>query len=104
MVVHLYKLKSGPKKFKAEFIDDKTKKKVKTVQFGARGYEDYTIHHDPERYRRYKDRHRDKENWTRAGKHTAGFWSRWLLWSDPSFAKALKITEDKLGEKIVYKR
>jgi hypothetical protein len=43
MVVHLYKLKSGPKKFKAEFIDDKTKKKVKTVQFGARGYEDYTM-------------------------------------------------------------
>ena len=104
MVVHLYKLKSGPKKFKAEFIDDKTKKKVKTVQFGARGYEDYTIHKDPERYRRYKDRHREKENWTRAGRHNAGFWSRWLLWSDPSISNALKITEDKLGDKIVYKR
>jgi hypothetical protein len=104
MVVHLFKLKSGPKKFKAEFIDDKTKKKVKSVSFGARGYENYSTHHDPERYKRYLDRHREKEDWTRSGKHTAGFWSRWLLWSDPSFTKALKITEGKLGEKIVYKR
>jgi hypothetical protein len=43
MVVELTKQKSGPKKFKAVFLDDKTKKKVKTVyfgQFGARGYED----------------------------------------------------------------
>jgi hypothetical protein len=103
MVVHLYKLKSGPKKFKAVFIDDKTKKKVKSVSFGARGYEDYTIHKDPERYKSYKARHSTTENWTRSGKHTTGFWSRWLLWSDPSFAKAVKITEGKLGEKIVYK-
>lgn len=40
MVVELTKQKSGPKKFKAVFFDDKTKKKVKTVYFGARGYED----------------------------------------------------------------
>ena len=103
MVVYLYKLKSGPKKFKVEFIDNKTKKKVKTVTFGARGYEDYTMHKDPERYKRYMDRHRKREDWTRSGQHTAGFWSRWLLWSDPSFAKAIKITEGKLGDKIVYK-
>lgn len=104
MVVHLYKLTSGPKKFKAVFFDDKTKKKKKSVSFGARGYEDYTIHKDPERYKRYKNRHREREDWSRSGKYTAGFWSRWLLWSDPSFSKALKITEQKLGENIIYKQ
>ncbi|AGE56258.1 hypothetical protein PBCVNEJV1_318R [Paramecium bursaria Chlorella virus NE-JV-1] len=104
MVVELTKLKSGPKKFKAVFLDDKTKKKIKSVSFGARGYENYTSHHDPDRMKMYVIRHRKREDWTRSGRHTPGFWSRWLLWSDPSFAKALKITENKLGEKIIYKR
>lgn len=40
MVVELTKLKSGEKKFQAVFFDDKTGKKIKTVRFGARGYED----------------------------------------------------------------
>lgn len=103
MVVHLFKLKSGPKKFKAVFFDDKTKKKTKSVSFGFAGMSDFTKHKDPDRQKRYVDRHRKHEDWTRSGKHTAGFWSRWLLWSDPSFSKALKITEGKLGERIIYK-
>jgi hypothetical protein len=103
MTVELTKLKSGPKKFEAKFFD-KEGKKVKTVRFGAKGYEDYTIHKDPERKKKYVIRHQKKEDWTRAGKHTPGFWSRYLLWSDPSFTDALKLTEKKLGEKIIYKR
>jgi hypothetical protein len=103
MVVELRKMKSGPKKFEAKFFD-KDGKKLKTVKFGSRPYENYTSHKDPERQKLYVDRHRKREDWTRTGKHSPGFWSRWLLWSDPSFTKALKITEGKLGEKIVYKR
>jgi len=102
MVVILKKLKSGPKKFEAVFFDDKTKKKIKTVRFGAKGYSDYTIHKDPERMKRYDMRHKTREDWTRSGKHTAGFWSKHLLWSKPSFTDALKTTEKKLGEKIKY--
>jgi hypothetical protein len=101
MVVRLTKLKSGTHKFQAVFFD-KENKKVKTVRFGARGYENYTSHHDPERMKMYIIRHRKREDWTRAGKHTPGFWSRWLLWSKPSFTDALKLTEQKLGEKIIY--
>jgi len=104
MVVKLTKLKSGEKKFQAVFFDDKTNKKLKTIRFGSRPYENYTIHHDEERMKRYVDRHRKREDWTRAGKYTPGFWSRWLLWSVPSFTDALKLTEKKLGEKIVYSR
>jgi hypothetical protein len=98
MTVILRKLKSGPHKFSATFDTGKT------VKFGAKGYEDYTIHKDKERYKRYLDRHRKREDWTRAGRHTPGFWSRWLLWSEPSFRDAIKVTEGKLGEKITYKR
>jgi len=53
----------------------------KKVLFGAIGYEDYTIHKDPIRKARYIARHKNKENWTKSGINTAGFWSRWLLWN-----------------------
>ena len=104
MPVKLTKLKSGEKKFQAVFFDDKTGKKLKTVRFGQLGASDYTRHHDKERMKRYVDRHEKREDWTRAGKYSAGWWSRWLLWSKPSFTDALKLTEQKLGEKITYTR
>ncbi|AGE51754.1 hypothetical protein PBCVCVM1_198R [Paramecium bursaria Chlorella virus CVM-1] len=104
MVVELTKLKSGEKKFQAVFFDDKTGKKIKTVRFGARGYEDYTIHKDPARMKKYVIRHQKREDWTRAGKYTPGFWSKHLLWSKPSFTDALKLTQSKVGERIVYKK
>ena len=56
----------------------------KKVLFGALGYEDYTIHKDPIRKARYIARHKNKENWTKSGINTAGFWSRWLLWNKPT--------------------
>jgi hypothetical protein len=58
--------------------------KIKTVRFGAAGYEDYTTHKDSERKHRYVRRHRERENWGKSGVGTAGFWSRWLLWNKPS--------------------
>ena len=56
----------------------------KTVHFGANGYSDFTIHKDPERMKRYDARHKTNENWTKSGIYTAGFWSKWILWSKPS--------------------
>ena len=53
----------------------------KKVYFGAIGYEDFTIHKDQSRKARYIARHKNKENWTKSGINTAGFWSRWLLWN-----------------------
>ena len=103
MPVTLKKMKSGPKKFEAIFYD-KDGKKLKTVRFGAKGYEDYTIHKNRERMKRYDMRHKSREDWARSGKYTPGFWSKWLLWSKPSFTDALKVTEKKIGDKITYSR
>jgi len=54
------------------------------VDFGATGYEDYTQHHDAKRKALYLLRHKSREDWTKSGIYTAGFWSRWLLWNLPS--------------------
>lgn len=70
----------------------------KKVRFGARGYSDYTLHKDAKRMKRYLRRHAGMgENWGPSGKHTAGWWSRWLLWSKPSMRAAKKLVSKKLG-------
>lgn len=73
------------------------------VRFGRKGYSDYTIHKNAERMRRYLTRHRKRENWGPSGRYTAGFWSRWLLWSKPSLNAAIAHTSKVLGRKIVIK-
>lgn len=68
------------------------------VDFGARGYSDFTIHKDPRRMRRYVERHaRGGETWTKDGLRTPGFWARWLLWSRPSIEEASRFMEKKFG-------
>lgn len=95
----------------------------KTVDFGARGYSDYTKHKTPSRMRSYVLRHggqipgriiaerdpskiqnmmlninqSDKEEWKRSGINGAGFWSRWYLWSFPSFREVEKFMSKKFG-------
>jgi hypothetical protein len=43
-----------------------------------------------------------KENWGIGGVKTAGFWSRWLLWSTPSIASAKSLIRSKFP-KIILK-
>lgn len=63
--------------------------KKKTVQFGASGYSDYTIHHDEERKKRYIARHQKNENWKDPTK--AGTLSRYILWEYKNKQKAIKM-------------
>lgn len=81
------------KKFMVK-VDDKV------VHFGATGYQDYTMHKDYERYLRYLNRHKARENWTKSGIATPGFWARWLLWNLPSFESSLKDIEKRFGVKV----
>jgi hypothetical protein len=98
MSVTLKRATNGVHKFEAIFPDGKK------VRFGRKGYSDYTLHKDPERMKRYLTRHRSRENWTRSGAKTAGFWSRWLLWSKPSLKAAVTRTSKVIGKKIVIKK
>jgi hypothetical protein len=59
---------------------------TKTVSFGATGYEDYTMHHDKERRRRYIERHSRREPFTDPTK--PGTLSRYILWGDATNVKS----------------
>lgn len=76
----------------------------KVIHFGAEGYSDYTLHKDPERKQRYINRHKKNENWKKSGINTAGFWSRWLLWGEPSIRKSINTIQEKFNVKIIHKR
>lgn len=100
----------------------------KSIHFGQRGAEDFTIHKDPQRMLSYLFRHggvdseelqhlrslppskitsalrtkadSDKEDWRDVT--TPGFWSRWLLWSEPSLTSAGKRVESVSNLKVVF--
>jgi hypothetical protein len=100
IIVNFKKSTNSQKKYMVTvYKPDGTKK---TIHFGAAGSSDYTKHKDPERKQRYISRHRSRENWTKSGVTTAGFWSRWVLWNEPTIAKSLNSTSKKFG--IVIKR
>ena len=68
------------KKYRVKFEDGRH------VDFGARGYSDYTMHKDDVRRAAYIRRHMARENWKDV--YTAGFWSRWLLWEKKTIKEA----------------
>ena len=74
----------------------------KKIHFGAKGYMDYTEHHDKARQMNYIIRHEatGMEQWDNP--NTAGWWSRWLLWELPSLDEAIKNIQKKFNIIIKY--
>jgi len=117
MRVKIVKSPDRKKKFRAILEDGRT------VDFGARGFSDYTKHKTPSRMRSYVLRHggrvpkrtiterdprriqemmldvasSDKEDWKMSGIDRAGFWSRWYLWSFPTFQGVEKFMSKRFG-------
>ena len=94
------KLKSGKKKYVAEFeITTKYGKKDKiskrSTTFGAKGMSDYTIHKDVERRNRYIKRHTKD---LRTNDPTrAGFLSMYILWNKKSYKSSLSDYKRRLN-------
>lgn len=63
--------------------------KRKTIHFGDSRYSDYTLHKDSKRKQRYVVRHAAREDWTKCGVLTAGFWSKHILWNKPTIKASL---------------
>ena len=78
------------KKLMAVFETDSGR--TKTIHFGARGMDDYTITKDKAQRERYIQRHSANENFQKAD--TAGALSRWILWGN-STSRAKNIADYK---------
>ena len=64
----------------------------KKISFGAKGYSDYTIHHDTARKDRYIQRHKKEDQlWSHTKQHleTPSYLSRYILWSEPDLKQAV---------------
>jgi hypothetical protein len=57
------------------------------IEFGARGYEDYTIHKNDKRKELYIDRHKKNENWN--DPLTKGTLSKYILWNKKTIKESL---------------
>jgi hypothetical protein len=101
MIVELSKSNRKDKKWKVILYENGKKKK--TIHFGDSRYSDYTLHKNKKRMEAYTARHRKKENWNKSGIDTAGFWSKWLIWSKPSLNQAIKHIENKFNINIIKK-
>lgn len=79
------------KRFQAIIYDNRDKI-IKRVHFGSPNptYGTFIDHQDEQRKEAYIKRHAPNEDWTKKGIETAGFWSRWFLWSKPNIKEALR--------------
>tara|TARA_R100000149_G_C5875809_1_gene139615 strand:- start:301 stop:636 length:336 start_codon:yes stop_codon:yes gene_type:complete len=81
---------AGKKRLKAVLSEDG--KKIKTINFGMKGSKGtFADGATEEKKKAYLARHSKMgEDWTKSGIKTAGFYSRWVLWSDRTNAKIKK--------------
>ena len=87
--------------YKLERSTRKNKKfAINGIHFGDSRYEDFTSHKDEKRKSNYLSRHAKRENWTKSGINTAGFWSRWILWNKPTLHKSIEDIEKRFNIKI----
>lgn len=84
--VQFFNSDSKNHKYKATFYRDGDK--IKTIHFGAKGYEDYTTHNDSKRKANYIARHRRNENWDNP--LSAGTLSRYILWNKKNIFDSIK--------------
>jgi hypothetical protein len=92
-IVYLRTSTKEGKKYMVTILFNNGRKK--TVHFGAEGMSDYTKHKDIDRMNLYIGRHKKRENWSKEGLDTAGFWSRWILWNKPTLNSSINYTSNK---------
>ena len=61
----------------------------KTGPCALKNASDFTLHKDSERKARYINRHEKREDWTKSGINTAGFYSKHVLWNKETIQKSV---------------
>ena len=99
MNVEISKSNKEGKKLKA-VIDNK-----KTIHFGQEGASDFTKHKDEDRKQLYINRHKKREDHTKTGVDTAGFYAKHILWNKPTIDASIADLNKKYKDvKFTYKK
>ena len=77
---------NGKNKYVATFKNKETGR-TKTTHFGAVGYEDFTIHKDEERKKKYIARHKSREDWN--DYTSKGSLAYYILWNKPTIRESI---------------
>jgi hypothetical protein len=97
----LQKSSNPKKKYSVKFLSNKNR--IKTINFGQKGYSDFLIHGDLDRLNRYVKRHSKMgENWNDPTSG-AGFWSKHILWNPNAHTirEAVRQIENSFNIKII---
>ena len=97
MHIIIKKSSAQNKKYTAVIDNGKTSK---SIHFGNKNYEDFTIHKDPERKKAYLARHKHDKT---SNPLYAGFYASNLLWNKPTLRESIKNTNDKYNVNIKLK-
>ena len=89
------------KKYKIVLVYDDGK--TKTINIGQEKADDYTKTGDEEAKKRYIARHKKREDWTKSGIKTAGFWSRWLTWNKKTLTASVADIKKRFNLDIILK-
>lgn len=94
----LHKSDRPEKKYYALLEGDSGREK--RVYFGDSSSKDFTLFSPlerEERKRRYIVRHSAREDWTKSGLETAGFWAKHILWNKPTVSASLADTRRRFN-------
>lgn len=78
----------------------------KTIHFGSgrpTGLGAFIDHKNENIKRAWEARHRVREDWTKSGIKTAGFYAKNILWNKKTLDESIKDTEKKFDLKIIKK-
>ena len=82
-------------KIQVDLLNKETNK-IKSIKFGLAGMKDYIQYNKEEgkavadkHKKLYLARHRKREDWTKSGIESKGFWSRHVLWSKGTLQESI---------------
>jgi len=76
----------------------------KKIHFGAKNYEDYTIHKNEARKYNYINRHSVNEDWSKRSIDKPMFWAKHILWNKETLEESIKDTERRFNIKSCFEK
>ena len=74
-----------------------------TIHYGASGSKTFLDHNDKRKKSNYIKRHQRREDWTKSGIDTAGFWSKHYSWNKPIKKESVRDIQRSFNIRVIDK-